>query len=162
MTSFIPDLKIEQVSIPYYEDSPDRKIPGRATTKSTSRLQSEISQLLTKLGAFNVAFMPGIFPGKTKRYGFQVTFQYGTALGRLDCAALPIRSETPAKKEAAIKQALFLLRNKMEAMVYASIYEPNGLPLVPYLIGAGNKTVTEALIESGNLPLLAASNGNGK
>jgi hypothetical protein len=157
MVNFIPELKGHATNaVPFFEDGSLANIPGRGTEKSIDRLQKEILELMTKLGAFAAYFVPGQYPGKPTRYGFQIHFQYANARGRIDCAALPIRKETPHKKDRAQAQALFLLRDKLEVMVFAAMYEPGSVPLVPYLIGAGGKTVTEALIESGGLPQLAS------
>ena len=163
MSNFIPDFGLNTASapIPFFEDSQKHGVPGRGTTKTINTLQDEIASLLLRLDAFSIYFVPGIYPGQTKRYGFQIFFQFATAKGRLDCAALPIRKETPTKKNDAQKQALYLLRNELEAMLFARIYKPGAFPLVPYLIGEGNKTVTEALIERGNLPALTSGGHHG-
>jgi hypothetical protein len=156
MASFIPDsLTSQPMVIPYFEDQVGKDIPGRGTEKPVAKLQQEVGDLLSRLGAFNVLFVSGKFPdGKRMRYGFQITFVYGPNQGRIDCAALPIRAETPRKKDRALAQALYLLRDEMQAMVYAVIHKPGAVPLVPYLIGASGKTVTEELMASGALPVL--------
>ncbi len=48
------------------------------------------------------------------------------------------------------------VRNWLESEVFSMMYRPGAVPLIPFLIGAGNKTVTEALVESTNVPLLSA------
>lgn len=158
MNQFIPDHLIpKQQSIPYFEDLTGRNIPGWATEKSLSSLLQEIVALMHQMGAFNVFPMPGTYAdGGRVRYGFQINFGYGQARGRIECAALPLRKDTKGKKDRALAQAVFLLRDELQAMVYASIHKPGAVPLVPYLIGTGGKTVTEALAETGNLPLLSA------
>jgi hypothetical protein len=157
---FIPDLDMTESNIPYFEDDQDQKlIPGRGTHKNPKDLQREVADQLAKLGASGVYFAAGKYPGEPTRYGVQILFSYGRARGRLDCAALPLRSETPIKKDRALAQALYLLRNKLESMVYAYIYEPGSVPLLPYLIGQGGLTVTEHLVKTGDFtPLLASGN----
>jgi hypothetical protein len=140
--------------VPYFEDSQKAKIAGRGTEKSIAQLQREIIDLLTRLGAHSITFVSGVYPAQTKRYGFQVLFVYGSLPGRIDCAALPMRSEAPKKKDRAQAQALYLLRLELEAQSNAWVYKPGAVPLVPYLIGAGNKTVTEALVETKSLPVM--------
>lgn len=155
--SFIPD-KLEQPApnIPYFEEQQGEKIPGRATEKSVTKLQEEIKELLLKLGAFQVLFTPGKFDGKPPRYGYEMTFKLEGHPGRMKIAALPIKSETPQRKDRALAQALYLVRNWLEAEVYSQVYRPGTIPLVPYLIGADGKTVTETLIDMGTLPMLVA------
>lgn len=154
MTSFIPDFKAPQTATPWFEDSSKLEIPGRGTQKSTEKLQQEIAAILGKMGAFAIYYTSGQFPGKPTRFGYRVHFQWANAAGRIDIAALPMKHETPDKKQKALAQALYLFRDKVQADFYASMYEPGGLPLIAYLLDNNGKTVTEALIESGNLPLL--------
>jgi hypothetical protein len=159
MNGFIPDkLETPKRVIPWYEDQGGEKIPGRGTSKSIAVLKSEIVDLLSELGAGDMFFESGKYPdvsrlGSVARYGFQIKFSFQGALGRIDCAALPIRAETANKKDRALAQALYLLRDELQAMVYAVVHKPGAIPLVPYLIGAGGKTVTEALIEGATLAL---------
>lgn len=157
MTTFIPDaLRVQDRAIPYFEDNPKEKIPGRGTEKSLQTLQTEIITLLSRLGAGTVQFVPGQYPGTPKRYGFQITFWYGGMQGRMDCAALPMRKETERRKDRALAQALYLLRDELQAMVYSVVHKPGAIPLIPYLIGANGKTVTEHLVETQNVPQLLA------
>jgi len=154
---FIPDkLELQAQEVPYFEDSQQRDIPGRGTEKTLTRLQQEVINILARLGASSVQFVPGIHDGSRKRHGYQNRIWYGGIQGRIDCAALPLRSETAGKKDRALAQALYLLRDELRAMVQSAVYKPGAVPLVPYLIGPGRKTVTEWLIESQDVPQLAA------
>lgn len=157
--NFIPEnLKSSTVQVPYFEDVKASDIPGRGTEKSLQRLQDEASQMLMKLGAGGIYWVQGTFPGTPERFGFQIHFNYNGIPGRIDCAALPLRGSGKVKKDRALAQAVYLVRNWLEAEVYAHVYRPGAVPLVPYLLGEGGKTVTEALIESRALPML----GGGK
>lgn len=151
---FIPDLEVRSSSVPFFEDNQKLKIPGRETTKVVSVLQKEVADLLAQLGAFGIIFTPGTFEGTPERYGFLIQFQYANARGRINVLALPIRNETAHIKDKALRQALYLFRNKLEAQVYSKYYEAEGVSLVPYLIGTGDQTVVEALTAGGNLPML--------
>lgn len=153
---FIPDLRQPDQTVVFFEDSSRLEIPGRSTTKSISALQKEITKVLIELGAFGIFFTAGTYAGTPKRYGFAIYFKYANTTGRIDVAALPLRRETPAKKEGALTQALYLIRDKFQAQRNAMYYEPKGMPLMPYLIGATGQTVTEALVATGNLPLLGS------
>ena len=158
MPAFIPDpIAVQEQEVPYYEDSQKLDIPGRGTEKKVVTLQQEVIQMLARLGGSSVNFVPGIYnDGPRERYGFQVQFWYGSAQGRIDCAALPIRTKTDRQKERALAQALYLLRDELQAMVHSQIYKPGSVPLVPYLIGPNGQTVTEYLVETQNVPQLAA------
>ena len=157
MSTFIPDtIAVQAKPVPFFEDSVMQDIPGRGTKKKVSALQGEVVDLMARLGGSSVQFVPGIYEDGRKRYGFQLLFWLGNVQGRMDCAALPLRSETVHKKDRALAQALYLLRDELRAMVHVSVYKPGAVPLVPYLIGPDGKTVTEWLVETQNLPLLAA------
>lgn len=157
MVNFVPDkMDLGMLNIPFYEEQSDAKIPGRGTSKSPEQLQAEIRDLMTKLGAYNVVFMPGKINDKPLRYGYQISFMISNNPGRIEIAALPMRSETPSRKTAALAQALYLVRNWIEGEVFSQIYRPGNVPLMPYFIGPGDKTLNEAMIETGRFPLLAS------
>jgi hypothetical protein len=44
-----------------------------------------------------------------------------------------------------------LVRNKLEALLHSSVYEPGSIALLPYFVGQNGQTVTEAL-SGGLLP----------
>jgi hypothetical protein len=116
-----------------------------------------VIQMLARLGAASVQFVPGTYDdGPRTRFGFRVVFWYGATQGRIDCAALPLRVDTPRQRDRALAQALYLLRDELQAMVHSQIYKPGSVPLVPYLIGPNGQTVTEYLVETQNVPQLAA------
>jgi hypothetical protein len=151
---FIPEQpRAVKQEIKYFEDVKAKDAPGYSTTKKPDALQREITELIYRLNGQGVIFTPGQYPTVPQRYGFQITFLMGNIKGRIDCAALPLRSETPLKKSQALAQALYLVRQWLEAEVFSSIYRPGSMPLVPYLIGSGGKTVLEGLIESQVLPM---------
>ena len=153
MGTFIPDKPIDDtLEVPFFEDSSEQKIPGRGTEKSHEQLQSEIVDLMLKLGAGAARFAAGKFPTKPERYGWQITFSMNGVPGRIELAALPIRQETPSKKKQALAQALYLFRNYLEGEVWSAVYRPGAIALLPFLMGEGGKTVTEALMERNILP----------
>jgi hypothetical protein len=158
MPTFIPDpIAVREQEVPYFEDSQALDIPGRGTHKKVQTLQHEVIQMLARLGAASVQFVPGTYDdGPRQRVGFQVQFWYGSVQGRIDCAALPLRVETPRQKDRALAQALYLLRDELQAMVHSQVYKPGAVPLIPYLIGPNGQTVTEYLVETQNVPQLAA------
>lgn len=156
MNGFVPDKNaLGKMAVPFFEDQSEARIPGRGTEKTLSQLQGEIIELMARLGAGGVFFVPGTHPGVPKRYGFQVHFNINGIAGRIDVAALPIKTETPTKKDRALAQALFLVRSWLEAEAFSSVYRPGAVSLLPFLIGEGGQTVTEAFISSGRLALVA-------
>ena len=158
MPTFIPDpIAVQAQAVPYFEDSQKMDIPGRGTDKQVLTLQQEVIQMLARLGAASVQFVPGSYAdGPRTRYGFRVVFWLGGTQGRIDIAALPLRSETAHRKDRALAQALYLLRDELQAMVHSQVYKPGAVPLIPYLIGPNGQTVTEYLVETQNVPQLAA------
>jgi hypothetical protein len=155
MVQFIPEKpKAPELNVPYYEDNlQDKLVPGRGVHKPVEYYQNQIKDLLLKLGAGAVSFPAGTYPtSPTPRYGYQIQFSLNGIPGRIDCAALPLRSETAYRKDRALAQALFLVRTWLEGELYSTIYRPGSIPLVQYLIGAGDKTVTEMLVEKQMLP----------
>lgn len=162
-TSTLPD-------VPWFEDSPKHEIKGHSSTKSVRVLQDEVERELAELGGFRVRFHEGDYKdGNRTRHGFRVEFIYNGYPARIDVAALPIRAEhvpakkgamwraTPAMKERALGQALFLLRDWLYAEHVSWVYRPSAMPLLPYITGEDGRTVIEVMSESGNLPLLGSA-----
>lgn len=154
MVDFIPEqIKAPGIQVPYFEDVKASDIPGRRTERPLDWYEEQIRNLLARLGAGSVVFTVGQFPTMPKRHGYRITFSLNGVSGRMDVAALPMRGEeTAKKKKQALAQALFLFRNWLESEVLSTVYRPGAVSLIPYLIGAGGKTVTEVLLESGQLP----------
>lgn len=153
MVNFIPEkATVPTFNVPYFEDNPVAKIDGRATEKPVAKLQQEVCDQLAMLGATVQSFQLGVFPAPVKRYGYVIHFRLDGLPGRIDCAALPIRNETVVRKDRALAQALYLLRDWLKAEFNSAIYRPGSIPLVPYLLGGSGKTVTEELVERAALP----------
>lgn len=152
---FIADKPTAPVqSVPFLEDITAKDVPGAGVTKEPEYYQKGIKKLLEEMGAARVEFVPGVHNDRLKRYGYQIVFRLNGIPGRIDIAGLPMRTETRAKKERVLAQALYLVREWLTAEMYSSIYRPGAVTLVPFLIGRGGKTVTEELMASGELPNL--------
>ena len=152
---FVADkLEMPALAVPYFEEQSEEKIPGRGTKKSPSELQAEVRDFMGKMGATNVIFTPGKFQDAPIRFGYQMTFVIAGMPGRMDIAALPMKSEAPGKKDKALAQALYLVRNWLEGEVFSQVYRPGNIPLLPYIIGPDDVTVQEAIVKSGKLPML--------
>jgi len=155
MQQFIPDkLEITGTGITYFEDQLGDTIPGRGVHKPIGYYQNRISDRLMQLGAGAIVFSPGTFPTSPERYGFLITFSLNGIPGRIEVAALPIHHETPNRKDRALAQALYNVGEWLQFEIYGTIFKPGSVPLVPYLVGAGGKTVTETLVETQMLPML--------
>lgn len=148
---FIPDLGATERKLPYFEDATMSGAAGNLT-KDLAYYCSQVSQAIARLDGMVIGFTPIKSDGKPLRYGFRIAFILQGVAGRIDCAALPMRSETPGKKNKALSQALYLLWKKLDAEADAWVYNPGSIPLMPYLIGASGHTVTEELTASGILP----------
>lgn len=159
---FIPDRpdssRVGIREIPYFENSSEEKVAGHATTKKIGTLQEEIVDVLARMGAAMPRFHSGKYQvGKHLRYGYEIEFSLGNALGKINVAALPIKKETAKRKEMALRQALFLVRDMLLAEYHSMMYRPGSAPLIPYLIGPDGRTVTEMIAESGDFGLFLGS-----
>ena len=152
---FIAD-KVNQplIKVPYFEDaSKELGIQGHTTRKSIVQLRAEVSSAMAALGGGVTSFVDGQY--SEGRYWVRIEFMLGKARGRIDLATLPFRKHPiPAKKEQAIKQCLFVFRDSLRAEYNSMLMIPGSIPLVPYLLGAEDKTVTEFMLERGDVPLL--------
>lgn len=155
MVNFIPDKQMQPPAVPFFEDITARDIPGCRTKKSVESLQKEIVAVLKRLDCGNIIFQSGKTADRPPRSGYQIHFTYLGHKGRIDCVALPVRNPYGKNPDRALAQALYLVRNSLEAQLYSSVYQPGYAPIAPYLIGEKGRTVMEALVESGMLPLLA-------
>ena len=168
MTTFIPEKpSVPAVKVPYFEDITAKDVPGRWVEKPILYYQKKIETVMAKLGAFRVVFTPGEFPGSPQRFGFQIAFVLNGIPGRIDCAALPVRSQFDTKKkDRSLAQALYLVATWLEMEASTLIWRPGAIPLVPFLIGNGGLTVTEELVERRVLPAITPfgllTGGNGR
>lgn len=159
---FIPTPKssfIKAEEIPWFDDTKGTGIPGNRARKELGKFMDEIEDLMSELGADRIRFHEGMYAGgegQPERHGYQVTFELNEVKGRLDVAALPMRSETAQKRDRALAMALTLLRNWLQSEVYSHLYRPGSIALIPFLIGHDGKTVTESLSELYELPMLKA------
>lgn len=147
MPSFTPKTpEVSPQSVPYFEDSAALGIIGSDLRKDLPYYMSKVTTLLGRLDGVGVRFEEGVYgDGGTARHGYRITFTAYAMPAVIHCAALPIRNETPRKRERALAQALYILVHKLQGAVNAYIFEPDSLPLVPHLLGSGGKTVMEAV-----------------
>lgn len=148
----------ELLQPPYFEDARADIAPGYGTSISIDRLQAEIVKLLVRLGAGGIYFQSGRFEGvRSKplavRYGYVIRFNVQGHPHQMQVAALPIRSETAVRKQQALRQALFVVRDQLKAAVTAIVFAPGSTPLVPYMLVPGTQqTVGEYILASASVP----------
>ncbi len=165
---FTPDKsESESIPVPYLEETNASLSPFYTSKKTVVEVQGEIAAELGKLGGWVNAYNFGIYgvspeekaQKKPKRYGYEIRFTYKGAPGLIRVAGLPIRNETPAKKNQVLVQALCNVREWIRNMVTTQVFTPGSEPLVQYILvdgQDGQKTLAEFLLETGKLPLLAA------
>lgn len=152
---FVPDKpKASFKDVPFFEDSAREDVPGRATKKSVEILKNEVASAITRLGGADVRFISGTESEPMLRHGFRIEFTIYQNPARLICLALPMKTETERKKDRALAQALYLLRDELVALYFSSMHKPSSdLPLIHALIGKGDMTIGEYLT-AGEVPLL--------
>lgn len=139
--------------VPFIEDARADFAPFYSTSKTVDTLQNEVVTEVAKLGGGGVLFREGFFGEKPKRYGYLISFNMNGQPARMVAAGLPIRSETPAKREQVKKQALANVREWLKAAVTARVFSPGANPLVQFLLVDGERTLIEALFDGNQLRL---------
>jgi len=143
---FIPDEQQNNIDIPYFEESSKKYgIQGHGTNKTESQLLSEIASAIGRLGGMYQGADSGTFEfaeGEV-RYGYSIRFNLAGHNGEIKLAALPIRSETPARIRQAKRQALFNLRETLEAQYMMVLLVPGSMPLMEHLSLPGGQPLAE-------------------
>lgn len=164
---FTPDTTPSMVTdeVPYIEDVRTEKASGYRTEKTPAQLQKEVAGLIGQLGGAAVQFVPGAFGIKPKRYGYIVEFVLinanRTAIPcRIPIAGLPMRTETPARKQQVLAQVLYAFRENLQGELNALRYRPGYAPFAAHMVlPETNMTMMETLAERAGLisgaPLLA-------
>jgi hypothetical protein len=160
--NFIPEIpKNSNQAVPFYEDATRTDgWQGQATEKSIKTLQAETIEAVSRLGGSVTSFQRGSFQGENgTRDGFRIHYMIEVGdgkqmAGRIDIAALPVkndfslrRTETK-RKEAALKMALYMLRIALEGTWFLQQLSPGYSALVPFMLGPGEKTISEWWAES--------------
>lgn len=152
-----PAPVIGAVAIPFFEDAKAENSSGHATSKTPEKLQAEVSGLLAQLGGAAIRFEPVKFETKPLRYGYIVRFVLiSTNDSAIPCkvpiAGLPMRAETPVRKQAVLAQALFAFRESLQGELNALRYRPGYSPLAVHMLDVRTgKTVMETIAEQAAL-----------
>lgn len=154
MFSFTPE-EHKAVKVPYYDDvSREQGWQGYTTGKSVETLQAEIVKAFARLGGIVSGFQRGAFQiDQQTREGFRVHYSIqspnGFIPGRLDVAALPVRSKyDEKKKDKTLRMALYMLRTSLEGMWFIQQLSPGYAPLMPWMLAEGDKTITQLWAET--------------
>jgi hypothetical protein len=173
MSNFIPEQpQISSKQIPFFDDV--KEVDGWAgmtTGKSVEKLKEEIETAIKHLGGMVTSFLKGTYPAdKYRRDGYQIFYfmknDDGKILeGRIDIAALPCRNDYrkresyDKRREKSIKMALFMTRDTINALWRFAYLSPGFAPLMPFLFGDGNKTITELWGEHSKISDLLLTKG---
>ena len=154
---FVPDdFEVKSSQVPWFEDaSSELGIRGHRTHKTIETLKTEIKAAMSKLGGGVTSFLSGKFETIPPRYAYQINFNYGVREGKIEIAVLPIKKETATRREGALKQALYTVREMLESQFNSGVLIPGSAPLIPYMIDDQGRTLAEALSETDSIPLLS-------
>lgn len=157
MNDFIPNTPKESKKVPYYDDVTSAEgWQGHETGKGINKLKSEVSEAIVRLGGMVSGFQEGSF-GNRDGYRVHYTIELpngGFAQGRIDIAALPvrdsyrIRASMERRREASLKMALYMLREALNGTWFLQQLSPGYAPLMPFMIGVGDKTISQLWGES--------------
>jgi hypothetical protein len=159
--NFIPEQAKNIQEVPYYEDATKSDgWQGQSTTKSIRALQSEITEAISRLGGLVMSFQRGTFQTEeNNRDGYRIHYVIEASNGnqvpgRIDIAALPIhpdlsiRADKEKHREASLKMALYMLRIALDGTWFLQQLSPGYSALVPFMLGKGDKTLSQMWSES--------------
>lgn len=148
MVAFTQTSKEEnKIQIPYFEDARSNTAPYYSTQRNIKDVQKEISAIIDELGGERIRFVEGYFGDKPKRYGYVVNFIYADNPAQIVSAGLPMKSETPNKKQTVMTQAMLIVRDQLKAALTAQVFSPGSYPLMQYVLGDGGKNLGEIFSE---------------
>jgi len=139
-------------SIPFYENATAAYAPYYSSQKTAEEAKAEIVVNLGKLGASVMQFQEGIFSeADNKRYGYQILYNLQGTNGIIRVSGLPMKKETTRKIERVRVQALLNVRDWLKASVTQVVFSPGANPLLMTLLVDGDRTLADAIIQSGKL-----------
>lgn len=158
---FIPDQPKAAEDVPYYEDATSEAgWQGQSTTKSIETLKSEVVLSISLLGGMVTGFQRGKFViGEKEREGFRLHYAVEAAdgrmsPGRLDIAALPVKNDFSMRRsydnrrEKSLKMSLYMLIIGLNGTRFLEILSPGYAALMPWMLGSGDKTITQLWTDS--------------
>ena len=162
--TFIPDKQDHQVEVPFFEEaSKSEGWVGYTTTKTVEQLQAEITLAMSRLGGMVTGIQAGIFENENNpeknRLGY--VFYFNIAMpgenlhqGKIEVAALPLRSSSFDKEQKTRKMALYMFREYLHGQWFIQRLSPGLFPLLPFMLGDGKNTISQMFSISQQLPAL--------
>lgn len=164
---FTPENRKEQ-EIPYYDDvTAEDGWKGHETEKSITKLQSEIKEVVGRLGGTVTTFTRGkyVMDSSVSRDGFLIEYivpieNGGIFKGRISVAALPVRSNNynwrtvDKRKEKSLRMALFNVRDALDGARILQILSPGYVALVPFMLGNPDQTISQIWAENATIKAL--------
>lgn len=156
------DALKHEIEVPFFEDATGETAPNYSTKRSVAEAQSELSRWVAQHGGIVVGLTPVKFNATIKnknviRYGYIVDFIFGGgARGRMHVAALPMRTETPDKKNRVLAMALLNRAEFFKSAFATRIHDPYSNPLFQYLLVDGERTVSQVIVEQKQFALLGS------
>lgn len=163
---FIPDQDDSLISdVPYYGEARSAEgWQGQGTTRSYRTLKSDLASEIARLGGVVHQVQRGSYAiGDFERPGAQVHYSLegptGQMIyGRIDVAALPVKEPSHRsgwqktlrkRQEASLAMALYNVIQALRAQWVLKQLSPSYVPLMPWLLGQDDKTVSEHYLEAG-------------
>jgi hypothetical protein len=159
--NFIPEQPKNSQQVPYFDEvTKEAGWQGQSTTKSVKTLQSEIIEAISRMGGLVINFQRGSFQDESNpRDGFRVHYVVQASdgrqvPGRIDIAALPIKTDwslrrsDDKRKDQSLKMALYMLRMALDGTWFLQQLSPGYSALVPFMLGQGDKTLSQMWSES--------------
>lgn len=154
---FEPTDDALDIPLPYFEDARADFAPYYRSHENHSLedAQDRVRVEFGKLGAAVLSFQPGYFvEGNMRRFGYHIRFYYQGKTGVYPVAGLPSRvkydpvrqkKEQRTKQDKIAIQALLNVAEQLKAMVTARVFSPGGMPLLPYLLVDGERTLAQVM-----------------
>jgi hypothetical protein len=145
-------LHNEAHSLIYFEDAGAENSQYHKSRRDIESAQQEVQTAINRLNGAVTQFIPVIFENP-ERVGYIVEYVFrGGAFGQLPIAALPIRQETPRRRERARVQALLIAADMFHAAANAQQHTPLNNPLLLHLLADGEHTIAQMIAERQELP----------
>lgn len=163
---FIPDEEDgPTLTVPYFDEArKEDGWQGQGTTRSYDSLKSALTQAIARLDGVIHTIQRGTYEiGGFERAGAQIHYSIegpgGQMIyGRLDVAALPIKEPKRTSRyqevmrnrtEKALAMALYNVIEALRAQWVLKQMNPSYVPLMPWLLAKGDKTLSESYREAG-------------
>lgn len=156
--NFIPSQdKTAAPSVPFFENARQEDgWKGHETKKTVEQLQEEIRTAILRLGGHVTSFQSGQYKtGDQNRDGYRVFFiltgEDTFSKGRIDIAALPVDNYWNDRlRDKSRRMVLYMLRESLAAAWLQQQFSPGYAALMPWMLVAGDRTLTQIWTEGGS------------